>query len=108
MVGGAWDVPAGHPLPEVAPVTDENGALFALPAGARTWTKPARLPAGIRYTRYRPRTHTLCDDCVLCIHQLGVEVAAFPRTVRWKRTDESGRIVLVCEIHRAARIEAGG
>jgi hypothetical protein len=78
------------PLPDM-PVPDS-------PAG----TSP---PAGVRAARYHPRSRQLCSDCTAAIHCLGVEVAPFPRPVRW-RVSKGSLSLQLCEAHKTERLES--
>lgn len=67
--------------------------------------KTARETTVARYARCRPRGRTHCGDCTLAIHQQGIAVAPFPRSVRWRRTCLDGEITYLCEQHKDERQE---
>lgn len=79
-----------------------TGMLFHLPEPAAQ-RKPRETPLA-RYTRYTPRTRSLCEDCITEIHRLGVAVAPLPRPVRWRRSAPSG-VTHLCEHHKDIRTE---
>lgn len=74
--------------------------LFEWPeAGSRP--RPAlraQAPAA-RFTRFRPRTRTLCAECIREIHRLGPGVAPLPRPVRW-HLHRGALTEAICEKHK--------
>lgn len=60
--------------------------------------------AGPKYTAYRLKARTLCDDCVRAIHEMGIRLALPPNSVRWKRTHGT-QVDLLCQAHKCARVE---
>lgn len=81
---------------------DQDGdqlSLVCLPVAPKKKRKPT---PGIRYARFKPKTHQVCADCIADIHARGVAVAPYPRPVRWRRTTPEGSIHLCeqCKDHR--------
>ncbi len=62
------------------------------PPPSRPVTRPATRAA-------RFRGHELCGHCVLAIHSLGVGLAPYPRTARWRVTVNEVTSYL-CESHK--------
>jgi hypothetical protein len=84
-------------------VSYEEPPLFDSPSTAQR--RPYRPPAtGVRYTR-RGKTRALCDDCCQDIHRRGQEVAPYPRPALWRRTDEAGTVLLLCQMHKDRRVD---
>lgn len=82
--------------------------LFDVPEPAR---KPARrLPVGVRYVRRDTKTakRVLCADCTAAIHELGANVAPYPRSARWVRTVNGTDETQLCDPHKQARTEIEG
>ncbi len=88
----------GHPVRCRCPQC--QGALFGVAEPKRT---RRRTPAA-RYAPIKPRKRTLCGDCVLAIHELGVMEAPYPGPVRWRRSAD-GDIRYLCEMHKDERQE---
>lgn len=82
---------------------DEQPPLFDHPAPPKPKPRMAAKPAAPKYARYRLTRRTLCDDCVKLIHLLGVAIAPYPRTVRWRRTHDGG-VALLCDAHKEERM----
>lgn len=62
-----------------------------------------RNPAAAKYVKHSPRRRTLCDECIRDIHERGWNVAPPALTVRWKATDDTGHVDLLCDLHKRAR-----
>lgn len=80
---------------------DCTGTLFPVHAPDR---KEKHSPVA-RYSRYTPRTRTLCDDCIRDIHARGVQVAPLPAGVRWRRSVTGEAPMHLCERHKTERHE---
>jgi hypothetical protein len=84
---------------------NEQPPLFDLPAGTpRPVPKvvaPQQKP--VTFSRFKPVTRVLCDDCVRLIHERGVADAPFPISARW-RCSTGDRL---CDPHKQARHEGG-
>jgi len=64
---------------------------------------PAAKPS---YAKIKPVHRTLCGDCTSEIHRLGIGRAPFPRPARWRRT-HLGESLLLCNLHKEARVDRG-
>lgn len=73
--------------------------LPGMPKPPRRSARPAVKP-GVQATRIRPRR--LCEDCCRDIHERGQAVAPYPRTARWRVTD-NGVVSKLCDEHKSAR-----
>jgi hypothetical protein len=84
--------------------------LFDVPDEQRRPGRRAASPrttARASYTKFMPKLHRLCDDCVRDIHTRGVAAAPFPAGVRWRRTHE-GVTDLLCNRHKDLRVSTDG
>ncbi len=80
-------------------MSDEPEQLELFGTGERTPPKMAARPPAIRFTRFRPRTRTLCTLCIRAIHRLGILAAPHPAPVRWHY--HLGALTeAVCERHK--------
>lgn len=77
-------------------MTSDQPALPGMPEPPAPLRRAA--PSG-KATATRIRKRTLCNRCCLLIHQLGVEMAPYPRTARWRVTTD-GLSVPMCESHK--------
>lgn len=84
---------------------DFDVPLFDLPEPSRRRFLPPS--PGLRATRYRStRERVLCGDCVLAIHERGVERAPYPKTARWRVAGPGHEPRLLCEDHKIQRMES--
>lgn len=91
-------------------MSDDEDALFPEPdrpvvdlPAATELRKPKKVKRPlVGYSRWRPMTARLCDDCVQLIHERGVDKVPPPRSARWRR-HEAGTTRLLCTLHMDAR-----